>query len=836
MSTNFSLTTASPQVNVIQSINYLLATQGAGSSNANVQLGNTVVQANTTTGQVYTQAGTLVSYLYGYVDIKYANSATGGSGFSGNSTMANYYGVYNTAVPVESTNPVDYQWYQVAGGFGTTKGLYYQNIGGGSINFSIGTTAPSIYYTPVVDNTPIALATLANAIVVANTIQDKAITNVQIASNTIIGQNIQAGTITANLLAANIIFVNQSIQSTNATFNSPTSAGFWLNASNGSARFGGNISIGDSLSIGNNAVVGNNLTVGNNIVIGGNANIAGVITTGVINANVVNTQQLVLTAATQVISNANNLGLIPINYVNGNATIGGVGYIWPNYTRGFALGGGTTIQTTTNGSPTGSQIQVSYNAYINSTSNPQYNLVELWKSGSSSYYKDTMNIVRTNMYPAPGIGNIDYFIAPGNNGTVFSGNVGTPFTLVPTNTTLNFYDAPQYGPSPTTTMWIFGQSGAYEQILNGTSIQFTGNLGGIVAQNGEGYAYPLFNMYGVNQQTITSSGTYSGPNWLPTIIVGSSGTIAFWNGENSGYGSGSFAFESSGVFADLNDVGADLSNSPYNLTASTNVNYVVVGTAGTILYNTRKYTTGGNINTTTGWSQATSPTINNLNAVQCNYTQSGFYTPGTRGNLWVAVGNNGTIVYSTSNSGPWTLANSVPTTNALLGIGYANGTWVAVGQAGTILTSTDGSNWTGPIANPADGVTVPGIGARDLYGVAGGLAQHYFVAAGQEIIITSNTTNPTTGGWNSNAYLGGSSLNSTLTRIQFQGSFSNVANVSLPPASQQITNAQVVSGLYTDTNYKQGDIITYYLVLGNMSGNVAVYTNGPNLTITEIKR
>ena len=40
------------------------------SGNANVQLGNTIVQANTTTGQVYTNQQGTISYLYGYIDEK----------------------------------------------------------------------------------------------------------------------------------------------------------------------------------------------------------------------------------------------------------------------------------------------------------------------------------------------------------------------------------------------------------------------------------------------------------------------------------------------------------------------------------------------------------------------------------------------------------------------------------------------------------------------------------------------------------------------------------------------------------------------------------------------
>jgi hypothetical protein len=208
--------------------------------------------------------------------------------------------------------------------------------------------------------------------------------------------------------------------------------------------------------------------------------------------------------------------------------------------------------------------------------------------------------------------------------------------------------------------------------------------------------------------------------------------------------------------------------------------------------------------------------------------------PETSANLWVAVGDQGTILHSTSGSGPWVAANSVPTTNNLNAVGFANGYWVAVGDAGTIVVSTDADNWTGPIANPADGSNLA-IGVRNLYGVAGGYNQGTFVAAGEEIILTSDTTVPT-GSWNSNAYLGGSSLNSTLTRLQYFGSWSNVADVSNPPASQRITNQQVVSGTYTDIDYVENQNITYYLVLGNMAGNVVVTTNGPNMTVTEFKR
>jgi hypothetical protein len=857
MSTNFSLTTASPQVNVVQSINYLLATQGTSNANANVSIGNTVVQANTTTGQVYITSGQNISYLYGYLDVAYANTATGG-GFTSNSVNQNYYGVRNTSTPVFDTNPVDYKWTQVSNGFGSTKSLFYQNVGGNSINFYIGTAAPTVNFSPVLDSTPILLATLANSIVTSNTIQPKSVTNVQIASNTITGNLIQANTITGNLiqantiqgnsivagtitsvqLAAGTIIVSNSIQSNNATFGSTTSAGFWLDANTGNVRFGGNTSIGNSLTIGANAVVGTNLSVGANAVIaanlsvgsnaniggnlfvGANATVTGVVTTGSLNANVVNTVQLVQTAATQVISQSNNLGLTQLNFVNGNVTYGGTGYLWPPYTRGFALGGGASIVTTTNGSSTGSSIQVAYNTYINSPVNTTENLIELWRSGGSAYYKSVFQTVRTSPRQYNSGAPYDYVLIPGNAGSLYRGNLGTYGSYV-TNVTNNLYDANDTGSGiyNTTYQYVYGTTGE-TLAISGNTNQFAGNLAGFTSFLGiPGSAYPLFNIYGSN---LISPGS----NRYSTVLVGSGGYIANWSNR---IGTGLFQFETSGVFADLIDVGADiLGNS--SIGSSGTVNYVAVGTGGTILYNSRTFDTNGNVATTTGWTQAVSNTINNLNSVQCNYTVAN-----QRGNLWVAVGAGGTIVSSASNSGPWIQANSVPTTNNLNAVGYTNGYWMAVGDAGTIIVSTDGTNWTGPYANPADGVTVSTNGARNLYGCGGGLQTGRFVVAGEEIILTANSSNATTTTW-ANSYVGGSSFTSALTRLQFQGSYANVGNVTAPPASQQINNAQVVSGLYTDINYVSGQTITYYLVAGNLVGNSVVYTNGPNITITEIKR
>ena len=276
MATNFGLTTSTPAVNVIQSINYLLATQAnLASVSSNVNLGN-VVQVSSNNA-IFSNVG-IIGYVNGYMDVKYSNSATGSSGFTSNCTDALYYGTYNSPTNSESSNPVDYQWRQVVGGFGNTKGLWYTTGGGNSISFEVSTGQPNQYYQPVPDNTPIVLATISSNLVIANSLSNSsvttqaiapaAVTGYNIAANTITANNIQVGTITANLLAANSIFVGQSLQSTNATFDSPTSAGFWLDASNGSARFGGSTNIGSNLTVGNNALIGGFASIGANVSVG----------------------------------------------------------------------------------------------------------------------------------------------------------------------------------------------------------------------------------------------------------------------------------------------------------------------------------------------------------------------------------------------------------------------------------------------------------------------------------------------------------------------------------------------------------------------------------------
>lgn len=127
----FSLDYDPSNSEIAEAVNYLLANF------------NNTVSANQNSGQVIGPTGEIVSYLYKYIQIKYADSFDGTLNFSNSPTNRLYYGIRNTDSLVESTNPADYVWTQVTGGFGTTKFLWYLVSGGRSIQFQVSTVKPN---------------------------------------------------------------------------------------------------------------------------------------------------------------------------------------------------------------------------------------------------------------------------------------------------------------------------------------------------------------------------------------------------------------------------------------------------------------------------------------------------------------------------------------------------------------------------------------------------------------------------------------------------------------------------------------------------------------------
>lgn len=130
-----------PEISEIsEALNYLLGNFGANLS------------ADPNTGEIKGPTGQVIAYLYKYLAVKYADSADGALNFGDTPTNRLYYGLRNSDQSVESTNPADYIWKQVAGGFGTTKFLWYQTGGGRQVEFVVADTSPSIgFLQPTLD-------------------------------------------------------------------------------------------------------------------------------------------------------------------------------------------------------------------------------------------------------------------------------------------------------------------------------------------------------------------------------------------------------------------------------------------------------------------------------------------------------------------------------------------------------------------------------------------------------------------------------------------------------------------------------------------------------------
>jgi hypothetical protein len=149
----------------IAAINYALSNLGTGNVTGNTTIPGNVLVANTTTGVVSQYGNARVfGYIYQWVNLRYSNNSTGGGGsFSTVPTNANYYGVFNSVSSAPSTNPTDYQWYEVAGGFGTSNYLFYSAIGGRQVQWAAANTAPSSAYVQSVANVAINLDIVTTA-------------------------------------------------------------------------------------------------------------------------------------------------------------------------------------------------------------------------------------------------------------------------------------------------------------------------------------------------------------------------------------------------------------------------------------------------------------------------------------------------------------------------------------------------------------------------------------------------------------------------------------------------------------------------------------------------
>ena len=123
---------------ISEAINYILANLSTGTPP-----GQYVVNNDPTTGFISNTVGTLLQYQYRYLDVKYADN-TAGLNFTDNPYGRLYFGIYNTDTVTESTDPNQYTWFQVTGGFGATKTLWVVTAGGRHATFAASQEAPDL--------------------------------------------------------------------------------------------------------------------------------------------------------------------------------------------------------------------------------------------------------------------------------------------------------------------------------------------------------------------------------------------------------------------------------------------------------------------------------------------------------------------------------------------------------------------------------------------------------------------------------------------------------------------------------------------------------------------
>ena len=126
----FSVTNNATTQELSEAVNYLLANFSQ------------TMAINPNTGNITTANYGIVSYLYKYLQVRYADSYDGSVNFSNVSTNRLYYGIRNNDSAIESTDPKNYQWLPVTGGFGTTKFFWYNTVGGRQIETFIGPARP----------------------------------------------------------------------------------------------------------------------------------------------------------------------------------------------------------------------------------------------------------------------------------------------------------------------------------------------------------------------------------------------------------------------------------------------------------------------------------------------------------------------------------------------------------------------------------------------------------------------------------------------------------------------------------------------------------------------
>ena len=595
----------------------------------------------------------------------------------------------------------------------------------------------------------------------------------------IAGDLIADGTIRANSIAANEIFTNKlaSTSATGTNFGSNSSPGYWLDGASGNAHFGGNVHIG------------NNLTV------------EGLIASSELSANVVYTNNVVINAITNgqvvFVEKSRSVTLSATSTTNADSTIA-----WPANTRGLAIPGGSAIVPEV-GPEDGGRIIIQLSSTVYQATNPDNNLIELWRAGSTVNFAQEVRAVAVPFNLTTGttlaVGTESFNRYSTNESTWSSGDPDQPVDLVPNGVDMDqSFNNYAMAVGNDGTAWWYDMSGSVPNYvirynLNKLPVRVYPNT-------------PTVRFADENLNKIRVKRKVASDSFTDTFIVGSRGFVGFLDT----IGTSGVWQEDTGTLADLYDIAFST-----GYTSSAAYRAIAVGDAGTIIKCDRSL---GNAFTTPQdptWSiQADVPVFTNLRGIACNLS-----------NTWIAVGHYGVILRSTDNGDNWSLVDS-GVTNNLTSVSFGNSRWTAVGLGGVILTSTNGTTWTNVSIND-----------RNLYEVRYEDVSDNWVAVGDaQILSSSNGTTYTQG------YDGGRTQSFSYKRLWYVGSNDDPLATTTAPVSNRLGQRASVSMIINDTDYVVSDdpsspnVYIYYLVVGNLSGNGPITVTNPFLLTTEFKR
>jgi hypothetical protein len=518
--------------------------------------------------------------------------------------------------------------------------------------------------------------------------------------------------------------------------------------------------------------------------------------------------------------------MVPVPWRNGDGN-------WPDNTRGIMPAGGASMIAEANPG----SIRVTFSSSVWSAANSTMNCMEVWKSITSHTFSKKIYSIR-HSYDSTTAGTATTRIqAVGANIDYISDDGGVTWSQYDAaSTTKNLFGCLPFKIDGT---WSYqthcvapyqDADGASTDLVN-AAYRFD-NAGAetppvklsLITTPGGTAANKIYG--GLNE--IAKVGNTGGTRSYQqsSMIVGDNGAIYF--NRNIGgnawpvqYGVTNWIKETTNTLQNLYSVYAN----DYN---GTDYTAVAVGGFGTILRSDRSGMTS------VAWTSLTILDKDGNDFKKAFNAVAGDDSAKSNTSKWVAVGESGYLFSSLDNGNTWTqreiMIDATTTfTQSFRDVRYGGGKWLAVADNYTAWTSTDTITWTA-VTLPTDTYS------RNLYSVDYDSVSGRFNIGGDGIILSSPAA---TFNWTT-PYKVNPDESYTLERLWYRGSDANVKVYGTAVDSRnQLTNGGTVSSTIIDTDYKKGDELGYYLVIGNVKGGVApqeVRCSGSVITATEYKK